>query len=75
MGTAGYTSRMEQKAKPFVSKAQMKRAYGEFKAGKISYGELMKGVHATKDMQALPERVAEKKAVGKKFKTGVDLAL
>lgn len=66
---------MEKKTKPFVSKAQAKRAYGEFKAGKISYPDLMKGVHATPDMNALPERITEKKPVDKKFKAGVDLAI
>lgn len=66
---------MEKKTKPFVSKAQAERAYKEFKKGNISYPDLMRGVHATKDMNSLPERVDEKKPVDKKFKTGVDLAI
>lgn len=63
---------MDKKAKPFVSQAQMKRAYGEFKAGKISYSDLMRGVHATKDMKNLPERVAAKKTVDKKTKISIE---
>lgn len=61
---------MEQKAKPFVSKAQMGHAYKEFKAGKISYQDLMKGVHATKDMSKLPDRINEKK-VDKKTEVSI----
>lgn len=51
---------MEKKTKPFVSKAQAKRAYEEFKKGSISYPDLMKGVHATGDMSKLPDRIKEK---------------
>lgn len=51
---------MEKNTKPFVSKAQAKRAYDEYKKGNISYPDLMRGVHATGDMTKLPERITEK---------------
>lgn len=63
---------MEQKAKPFVSKAQATRAYQEYKKGNISYPDLMKGVHATPNMKDLPDRVTEKKSVDKKTRLSIE---
>lgn len=50
---------MEKKAKPFASKAQASHAYKEYKSGKISYQDLMKGVHAT-NFNKIPDRVKPK---------------
>lgn len=43
------------------SKAQMKKLYTLYKEGKVSYGAMMKQVHATPNMQNLPERITPKK--------------
>ncbi len=51
---------MEKKPKPLASKAQAKHVYDEYKAGKISYPDMMAAVHAT-DFSKIPERVNEKK--------------
>lgn len=53
---------MEKKAKPIASKAQATHFYNAFKAGKITYQDLMKSVHATPDMKNLPDRITPKKS-------------
>lgn len=50
---------MKKENTALKSKAQAKHLYGEYKAGKISYPEMMKAVHAT-DFSKIPERVKEK---------------
>lgn len=53
------------------SKAQAKHFYEAYKAGKITYQDLMKSVHETGDMSTLPERIIEKKPVDKKTEISV----
>lgn len=60
---------MEKKAKPFASKAQAAHVFKEFKAGKISYPDMMAAVHVT-DFTKIPERVKEK-AVTTKTKLAI----
>lgn len=50
---------MEKKPKPFASKAQAAHVFKEYKAGNISYPDMMKSVHAT-DFTKIPDRVATK---------------
>lgn len=51
---------MDKKPRPFASKAQAARVYEEFRAGKISYGDMMAIVHQT-DFTKIPDRIKEKK--------------
>lgn len=56
---------MEKKPKPLASRAQARHVYDEYKAGKISYPDMMAAVHAT-DFSKIPDRVSPKKTVDKK---------
>lgn len=62
---------MEKKPKPFASKAQASHVFKEYKAGNISYPDMMKIVHAT-DFTKIPERIKEKKVVDKKTKVSIE---
>lgn len=50
---------MDKKTAPLKSKAQAGHLYREYKAGKVSYPDMMKAVHAT-DFSKIPDRVKEK---------------